>query len=536
MDSSQVFLRKATGLVREVSWIDVLLFCMIEINIGIGLQEDFLFMPFYPGANMTLATLFVVLGSIPLIIVYALFTATMPRSGGDYVYMSRSIGPVVGFALNWNFVFWEIFYIGWGGGAFGFMGLSSLFSVLGSTLGNPNLTNVAEYVSTPTGYIIVGTLSIIAFGSVLILGSKRYFYVQNVLFILAMGGSLVTIGVLAFSSRDLFIARFNQIASAYTNSTDPYHEMISIGTSQANYTPNLPLNMGQTLNAMVWPFYALAFGWMAAAFAGEIKSAKKSSVIGMPAATLISGVLMLITTVLAINVIGYDFFNTAGLVYSASPESYFLPIAPWISSFVAILTDNVILQIIILVSFALWAVYWVAVCAVYTSRCILAWAFDRMTPKVFGYVSERFRTPVVALVFVLAFGWINLIIYAYVPIWGLLVGILGMCLTLLGACISGVVFPYRRKDIYDKSPVRYQVGGIPLMTICGLLGSIFLIYMIWLYATDPVVMGTAPQYYYSLTAVIVVFFSGIAYFYLMRAYNKRKGINVDLAFKEIPVE
>src|SRR5215469_8335879 len=96
-----VFVRQATGLVRELSWFDTFILVFAILNVPLGLTEVTNFAPFvFPGANLWLA--FVISAPFMLAIgmVYALFTAAMPRSGGDYVWTSRVLHPAIGFAVN----------------------------------------------------------------------------------------------------------------------------------------------------------------------------------------------------------------------------------------------------------------------------------------------------------------------------------------------------------------------------------------------------------------------------------------------------
>lgn len=101
-----MFVRNATGLVRELTAFDAfnLVFAAILIPVGISQALNFGAAAF-PGANVALAF---VLGGILLLGfggVYVYFTLAMPRSGGDYVWVSRALHPFLGFVVNVTLTF-----------------------------------------------------------------------------------------------------------------------------------------------------------------------------------------------------------------------------------------------------------------------------------------------------------------------------------------------------------------------------------------------------------------------------------------------
>ena len=82
------------------------------MNVALGAVFLFLQAPGnFPGGSMLLA---IIIGTLvmafTLLWVYAEFAAAMPRSGGDYVFVSRALHPFVGWLLSWSQGMWLIFF------------------------------------------------------------------------------------------------------------------------------------------------------------------------------------------------------------------------------------------------------------------------------------------------------------------------------------------------------------------------------------------------------------------------------------------
>src|SRR5712691_1208770 len=105
-----LFVRKATGLVKGWSVRDAFIYSAFSINlITLGLYA-FSYGPFIPKGSLLWA---VILSGAYLIfqaITYASLVAAMPRAGGDYVWISRTLGGWIGFVLaacGWWFILWH---------------------------------------------------------------------------------------------------------------------------------------------------------------------------------------------------------------------------------------------------------------------------------------------------------------------------------------------------------------------------------------------------------------------------------------------
>src|SRR5437879_12416100 len=104
--SRDLFVRNATGLVRELNAFDAFNLVFSAVLIPVGITQVMGFTPqFWPHANM-LASFAI---ATPLVLcfglVYLYFTQLMPRSGGDYVWVSRTLHPSLGFLVNFSLTF-----------------------------------------------------------------------------------------------------------------------------------------------------------------------------------------------------------------------------------------------------------------------------------------------------------------------------------------------------------------------------------------------------------------------------------------------
>src|SRR5215467_12688976 len=104
--SRNLFVRNATGLVRELSAFDAFNLVFSAVLIPVGITQVMAFTPtFWPHANMLVSFLI----ATPLVatcgLVYLYYTVIMPRSGGDYVWVSRTLSPFFGFFANFSLTF-----------------------------------------------------------------------------------------------------------------------------------------------------------------------------------------------------------------------------------------------------------------------------------------------------------------------------------------------------------------------------------------------------------------------------------------------
>ena len=116
---SQLFTRKASGLVRVATGLDTFIFSIGLISVGAGIFTGLYFRANYPGADFVTATAISGVGSVFVALCFYFFSVVFPRSGGTFVFVSRTAGAALAFPLT----FFEVI-------AFSFLGAVNSYFIV----------------------------------------------------------------------------------------------------------------------------------------------------------------------------------------------------------------------------------------------------------------------------------------------------------------------------------------------------------------------------------------------------------------------
>ncbi len=543
----QLFVRNATGLVREVSKWDALIMNSLGMNVALGAIFLLLQAPGnFPGGSMLLA---IVIGTVvmafTLLWVYSEFAASMPRAGGDYVFVSRTLHPVVGWLMSWSQGLWLIFFwIGFNAWFALTFAAPIAMTTLGAITGHSGwitLSNdlLGEYtilgITTQWWVIALGTVLTLIFAALLIYGSQSYWRVQKWLFGIA-GASILLVAL-------LLLFRGNQIAEAWTkfaesNNGLAYDQVITTAKSLGFTGDGASFSLTATLLMLPWVFFVVGYAQGSAQIGGEVKRASRSQYFAMVGGVLINGAVLAIIVLIYQHAVGKDWAASLSYLNNTAPDKLALPggVPPSINLIASLLTGSVPLLLIIGVGFILWALMGTPLSTLQATRYMLAWSLDRLVPRQLGEVNDRFHTPIKAIILCAITGEIALIALIQIPQASLLGALLAQILAFIVVSIAGIAFPYRLKAIWESGGAR-RIGGIPAVTLAGIGGVIALGGLMLLFIFDDTINSTfAVTRAISLRFMIGVVVVGAVWYVVAWAVNRNKGVDLSLAYREIPPE
>ncbi len=197
---TNLFVRKATGLVRSWSVFDAFIYALFSINlITLGLYS--FSQMYYFGGGLVPALIVSALFIFFEVVVYAALIAVMPRSGGDYVWQSRILGGAVGFILavtGWWFILW--LWVPLYGDMFRHIVLVPLLGVLGAK------DTALWFAGTQNGAFVASLITLAIVSVFIALGMKTYARIQKFSFYGGMLGLLIVIVLLLTGSPEAFKA------------------------------------------------------------------------------------------------------------------------------------------------------------------------------------------------------------------------------------------------------------------------------------------------------------------------------------------
>jgi basic amino acid/polyamine antiporter, APA family len=513
-----VFERKATGLVREAGTVDTLVYNINFVSLGLMAALVFLFSTaFYPGANLYLTAIFTFLLVLPTSLVFAFFAATMPRSGADYVYVSRTLHPALGMMSSWNNTVWWFIYGGVPSAFFAQFGLAPFFSTVGQMAGIQWMSDLGTWFASDWGTFIAGSVLIAFLVLVFSRGMRMYFRLQNTLFFLSLiGFALIAFVWLTQSSADI-------TASLGEGLGEETLRGLGQSAAEAGFAAGGPFSLKWTILAGTWVYINLVFNQSSAYIGGEVKRASRLQLWSMPAAATLAIGFLLLLLLLGDLALGLD---TIGQL-AASQGLLFTQIASFGSG-------STLIAVMIMGLFIFQSYTWLPGQITNASRNFLAYSVDGLMPRRLGDVHPRYNTPVNALVLVGAGSIAALAAFVWVPDFATLVGIFGFILGFMVVSIAAMVFPYRQRGLFESSPVNRRLGGLPLMTVVGFLSLVALVIEAWAFLTDPSAGLNGRPFLVWMN--IGIFVSGFVIYYIAKAVQRSRGVDISKRFAEIPIE
>ncbi|MGH2595434.1 MAG: APC family permease [Actinomycetota bacterium] len=517
-----VFTRTSSGLVRGVGTRDVFFFGFQTIALSY-IVFTVLAWGSYPGSSMELASFLAMLGGIAIGACYAMVASVYPRSGAEYVFLSRSLSPSVGFAFSFSFSFWQMFYIGINGAFLCLFGIAPVLAGIGVQAHNQTMLDWSAWFSGKWGIFIGGSVAVLLMGYLHYRGAGGYFRWQRGATYVSLVSLAVTIVVLFLAAIGVldFKANFNELAGQ-----GAYAKVVADGVA-AGAAPLATFSLGETWKFVLWPAFSLWFAITAVSFSGEVKNVKRGQLGGIVGSVIALGVAFIVLMFLYQAAFGSDF------MLSAAAVGVPLNAPPFVPFFTAIAGGNVLLTIIMSVWVVVIALFVLGTAFLYPSRTMLAWSIDGMAPDKLADVNERYHSPHWAILVCVVVAEITLALFAFTTLLGVVSGFLGLAVNFLLVCGWCIFFPFLRKSVFESSPIAWRVAGIPVLTILGIIAVAFIIPMGYRLLVDKTF---SLNLNFVIWGAVIAIVAGFAWYFGWKTYERSKGVDIDRRYAEIPIE
>lgn len=527
--SGEVYSRRATGLVRLGTPLRVLILNFANIGLVYIMFTYWAQPAVFPQSHLLAAIAVAAVFNAVFCLGLAIFTSSFPRSGGEYVYVSRSLHPGIGFAVSFAAALSQAFWVGVGGYWISTLVLAPVTSTFGTTTENDTLVDWGSRFATANSGFIFGTAFVLIAMLINLGGLRRYFRFQAINFPIGVLTLLVLLGVYLVSSPSDFREGLNAYAGGAGGSANAYDDI-----TKAAAEGGMPT--GTTLMGLLGIFGIIWLVGIASTYiAGEVRTPKRTQLVASVGGSLVYSGAVFLLVLFMFKPVG-EAFNKAATWVSYNTDTYYdiIPSDPTFITWVAVLVDNPIVLLLVGAGLVIWSYFWIPSAMLIATRALFAWSFDRLVPTKLSEVNPRTNSPVWAVVTVAVVGEAFLI--AYWRGWfDFLAPFLAYMVVFLVASIAMVVAGYRgstRRFLADAGwDKRYL--GVPLLSLVGVVGIVYWALALYFALTEDLLfLNTTKQIVLTTLqfAIPLAIFAGV---YLWR---KTQGINLELAYRELPPE
>lgn len=553
---SGLFVRQASGLVRDVSMTNALFFNIASF-VGTAVGWAIAFYALYPewlgyGGISAYAYMAVLTGVACYFLgmIFASLTTAMPRSGGDYVFTSRIISPFWGWIESWTLVGSALTIIG-----FEIIVATHNIQLTAILLGVAFPTSVfggaTSWLQNTTSKFIVGIIILLVIAVIAILKTRTFHKVVMGLTIFAIVAVVIN-----------FIGAFTVDPTSMNNALPALgtsSKAILDAANKANFSLGSPdfsllglVGLAGLVSVILFQFIGFQFSsYIAGEVKGNVRRAVMFAVIGaLIFAVFMNSVYMDVQG----SHFGFNLVNAWGYLYwngGAAPLNGQPPFTPVLLT--AVYPQLWPLWLIVALGNITLNVLLCPVYAIFLSRIVLAWALDRQVPEWFSIVNERTSAPLRVIVLAVLLGavfyvltfinqWFPNVTVALSLASTTFFGILLAGLTWIMPGLNAILIPYRRPDLFQLTNNTGKFLGLPRLVWSGILWLIFIIPVYVAAFGYPVYQGLVKTGtgYLSLSNAsgvgwaLIFLAVGIVIYIVMRVVNASRGINVKMIYQQLP--
>src|SRR5436190_4247885 len=488
----------------------------------------------FPGGNFLLAIVITIPLALSVVYTFGFLSAAIPRSGGDYVLVSRTLHPAAGVVSSVCISLSSFLSIAFEALGMCIFGIAPGLIVIGLVGNHPKLVHDGNVVASSKNWqFFLGTVGIVIAGAAIAAGwtwAKRFMFS---LLGLSLVGLAISTLIALFTSKDSFASHFNSFAQPFTGNADTYNQTI-----QNAIAKGVPVHHAFSFTATI-PIIAVLcgvsiFAYWSTFFAGELRqgnSMKTANRMGAASILILSTVFVLVAI----------FFWRFGKDFLTAAFGGGLPSEIGSSAYYFILTSMQVgspaFAVFLVASFVFFWPVIMAETTLQPPRTMFAWSFDGIAPSAITKVTKRgvpiTATAITVALSILAYAWAIYIAGNFFRV--LVYATLIQLITHVLVSVSAIVFPYRRKELYNASVSTYQWAGIPMMVVAGigaLLTTAFIYWAYFHYSFFGLVGHKGNLVIWLVGAVLF----GLVWYGAAKAIRAQRGVNIDTVYAEIPPE
>lgn len=518
------FVRQATGLVRQFSAVDVFTWSIIFFPWLTSWAGIFWVTPdYYQNVNYYASLAVWAVIAVVIVLLYWQLTSVMPRSGGDYVFISRVLSSPLGFVAS--FLFFVAILISAGSGSYwAFSEAGTQLSFAGRVLGDKGIVSLGNFItpgvsSSPATLMAVG-IAILVIGAVLVTTGGRLF-------------RLVVYSFFGYGVFTMLLVMVIFLTSSHTDFVNAYNGYFQGGVSKvfsdaasAGYSPGASFaNLGAVVPLLfvsIGPYPVMQF------VGGEIRRPRTSLLYGLVLAEVASIAIWFGLTYMLDKVIGLPFIEAWAIQNGGG-----VPLSTVPTAFATVLNPSSLLLWLIVIGLFIGNIGWSWLSLVFISRLFLAWSFDRVMPQWLSRVSGRFHTPVNAIILGAVLALIPMYLQYFTSFISAQVNaIFFYSVVWFLAAVSAALLPFTRRDVYE-SATGGRRRGVPVISVLGAVGAGLFAYLGYNSVANPAVgpFQLSAQVLVGAVVLVPVVIYAVSY-----RYHKRRGLDLRLAQSRVPPE